>query len=105
MNKLAYYWKFNGELNELTSRHVIRNIPKRVKDFMRESGRSAGLSPRDTAIMLLDHMTEELGRFDKPNSLYDIEMAQAVEEIDWTAIGEVERAMGIGAATKERLSA
>ena len=105
MNKFNYIWDFNWELNELTSQHVIRNIPPRVKDLIRERGRSAGLSPRDCAIMLLDHMTNELERHNLPNALYDIEMAQAVRDIDWAAIGRVEKAMGIGTGENEALSA
>ena len=105
MNKFNYIWDFNWELNELASQHVIRNIPPRVKDRLREAGLSAGLSPRDCPIMLLDHITNELERHNLPNALYDIEMAQAVKDIDWAAIGRVERAMGIGAAADEALSA
>ena len=105
MNKFNYIWDFNWELNELASQHVIRNIPPRVKDLIREAGRSAGLSPRDSAVMLLDHMTNELERHNLPNALYDIEMAQAVQAIDWAAIGKVERAMGIAPHTSEALSA
>lgn len=105
MNKFNYIWDFNWELNELTSQHVIRNIPPRIKDRIREAGRSAGLTPRDCAIMLLDHMTNELERHNLPNALYDIEMAQAAEAIDWAAIGRVERAMGIDAVANAALSA
>ena len=98
MNKFNYIWDFNWELNELASQHVIRNIPPRVKDRIREAGMSAGLSPRDCAVMLLDHMTNELERHNLPNALYDSEMAQAVKDIAWAAIGRVGRARGLGAA-------
>ena len=91
MNRIGYIWNFNRELNELTSRHVIRNIPRRIRVLIREIGRTAGLSLRDSAIMLLDHMTDELARFDLPNALYDIEMAQGVEAVDWAAIGRAEK--------------
>lgn len=96
MNKFNDIRDFNWQLNEFTSQHVIRNIPPRLRDLVRETGRSAALSPRDSAIMLLDHVSSELERHNLPNALYDIEMAQAVKDIDWAAIGRVERAMGIG---------
>ena len=43
--------------------------------------------------MLLDHVSDELARQDLPNALYDIEMAQAVADINWAAIGRAERSM------------
>ena len=82
MNRFRYIFAFNRALNELTSKHVIRNIPAPVKNLVRQTGRSAGLSPRDCAVMLLDHVSDELARQDLPNALYDIEMAQAVADIN-----------------------